>query len=84
MQLQPDLVIAQVELAELLIERGLFDEALAQLDLAYAVAPEYARVHQLRAMISDQVGVPELAQRQRHRADVARARQPRQSYYQAL
>jgi hypothetical protein len=35
-------------------------------------------------MVSDQVGVPELAQRQRHRADVARARQPRQSYYQAL
>ena len=84
LQLQPDLVIARVELAELLIERRLFDEGLAQLDRAYAVAPEYARVHALRALVSDQVGVPELAQRQRQRADVARARQPRQSYYDAL
>lgn len=84
LQLQPDLVIARVELALLLIERGLFDEALAELDRAAAVAPDYARVHELRATISDRAGVPELAQRQRHRADVARARQPRQSYYDAL
>jgi hypothetical protein len=35
-------------------------------------------------MVYDQVGVPELALQQRHRAEVARARQPRQSYYEAL
>jgi tetratricopeptide (TPR) repeat protein len=81
---QPDLVIARVHLAELLAERRLFQEALAQLDLAYALAPEFARVHELRSMVYDQVGVPELALRQRHRAEVARARQPRQSYYEAL
>jgi tetratricopeptide (TPR) repeat protein len=84
LRLQPDLAIARVRLAELLIERRRFDDALAQLDLAYAVAPEFGRVHELRAQVSYQVGVPELAQQQRLRADVARARQPRQSYYDAL
>jgi tetratricopeptide (TPR) repeat protein len=84
LRIQPDLVIARVYLAELLHERRLYDEALAQLDLAQARAPELARIYEVRGVVYDQVEVPELAQQQRRRADVARARQPRQSYYAAL
>lgn len=84
LRLRPDLAVARVRFAELLIERRRFDDALGQLDLANAVAPDYARVHELRAMVYDQVGVPELAQQERYRADAARARQPRQSFYDAL
>jgi tetratricopeptide (TPR) repeat protein len=84
LRIQPDLVIARVYLAELLHERRLYDEALAQLDLAQARAPELARIYDVRGAVYDQVGVPELARLQRRRADVARARQPRQSYFDAL
>jgi tetratricopeptide (TPR) repeat protein len=84
LRLDPDLVIARVYLAELLNERRLYDEALAQLDLAQARAPELARIYEVRGVVYDEVGVPELAQQQRRRADVARARQPRQSYFDAL
>jgi tetratricopeptide (TPR) repeat protein len=84
LRIQDDLVIARVYLAELLHERRRYDEALAQLDLAQARAPELARIYEMRAVVYDQVGVPELAQQQRRRADVARARQPRQSYFDAL
>lgn len=84
LQIEPDLVVARVHLAELLAERRLYKEALAQLDLADAVAPEFARIYELRGMIYDEVGVPELTRRERFRADVARAREPRQSYYEAL
>jgi tetratricopeptide (TPR) repeat protein len=82
--IQPDLVIARVYLAELLSERRRYGEALAQLDLAQAGAPELARIYEVRGVVYDQVGVPELVQQQRHRADLARARQPRQSYFDAL
>jgi tetratricopeptide (TPR) repeat protein len=84
LRLQPDLVIARVRLAELLLERRFYDEALAQLDLAQVRAPELARIYEVRSVVYDQVGVPELAQQQRRRADLARARQPRQSYFEAL
>ena len=84
LRIQPDLAIARVHLAEFLRERRLYDEALAELDLAQARAPELARIYEERAAVYDQVGVPELAQQQRHRAEVARARQPRQSYFDAL
>ena len=60
---QPDLVVARVDLAELLAERRLYEEALAQLDLAHAVAPEFARIYELRGMIYEEVGVPELTRR---------------------
>jgi tetratricopeptide (TPR) repeat protein len=84
LRIQPDLVAARVHLAELLAERRLYKEALAQLDLAHAVAPEFARIYELRGMIYEEVGVPELTRRERFRANVARAREPRQSYYEAL
>jgi tetratricopeptide (TPR) repeat protein len=84
LQIQPDLVIARVYLAELLRERRRYDEALAELALAQARAPELARIYEMRGLVYEEVGIPELAQRQRHRADVARARQPRQSYFDAL
>jgi tetratricopeptide (TPR) repeat protein len=84
LRLQPDLVIARVNLAELLRERRRYDEALAQLDLAQARAPELARIYEVRGLVYDEVGVPELAQRQRQRAELAHARQPRQSYFDAL
>jgi tetratricopeptide (TPR) repeat protein len=84
LRIQPELVIARVYFAELLHQRQLYDEALVQLDLAQARAPELARIYEVRGVIYDQIGVPELAQRQRHRADIARAQQPRQSYFDAL
>jgi tetratricopeptide (TPR) repeat protein len=84
LRMQPDLVIARAHLAELLLERRRYDEALAQLDLAHALAPDFARIYELRGAIYQEVGVPELTRQQRFRAEVARARQPRQSYYEAL
>lgn len=84
LRMQPDLAIARVYLADLLLERRRYREALAHLDRAQAVAPEYARIYQLRGLIYQQVGVPELARQQDLRADVARAREPRQSFYEAL
>lgn len=84
LRMQPDLAIARVSLADLLVERRRYREALAHLDLAQAVAPEYARIYQLRGLIYQEVGVPELARRQHLRAGVARAREPRQSFYDAL
>ena len=84
LRIQPDLVIARVYLAERLHERRLYDEALAQLDLAQARAPELSRIYEVRGVVYEAVGVPELAQQQRRRAEVARARQPRQSYFDAL
>ena len=84
LRIQSDLAIVRVHLAEFLRERRLYDEALAELDLAQARAPDLARIYEERAAVYDQVGVPELAQQQRHRAEVARARQPRQSYFDAL
>jgi tetratricopeptide (TPR) repeat protein len=84
LRLRPDLVIARVHLAELMLERRRYHEALAQLDLAHALAPEFARIYELRGQIYEEVGVPELVAQQRFRAEVARARQPRQSYYEAL
>jgi tetratricopeptide (TPR) repeat protein len=84
LRIEPDLVVARVHLAELLAERRRYDDALAQLDLAHAAAPEFARIYELRGMIYEQVGVPELTRRERSRAEVARAREPRQSYYEAL
>ena len=84
LRIEPDLVIARVYLAELLHERQLYDETLAQLDLAQNRAPELARIYEMRGAVYEEVGVPELAQQQRRRAEVARARQPRQSYFDAL
>jgi tetratricopeptide (TPR) repeat protein len=84
LRIEPDLVVARVHLAELLAVRRLYEEALEQLDLAHAVAPEYARIHELRGTIYEEVGVPELTRRARSRAEVARAREPRQSYYEPL
>ena len=84
LRIEPDLVVARVHLAELLAERRLYQEALAQLELAHAVAPEFARIYELRGIIYEEVGVPELTCRARSRANVARAREPRQSYYEAL
>jgi tetratricopeptide (TPR) repeat protein len=84
LRMQPDLVIARVHLAELLLERRLYEDALAQLTRAYAVAPEFARIYELRGLIYEEVGVPELTRKERFRAEVARAREPRQSYYEAL
>jgi tetratricopeptide (TPR) repeat protein len=84
LRLQPDLVIARVYLAELLHERRRYDAALAELERAQASAPELARIYEMRGVLFDEVGVPELAQRQRQRAEIARARQPRQSYFNAL
>jgi tetratricopeptide (TPR) repeat protein len=82
--MEPDLAIARVGWAEALLREQRFLEALAQLEAAHEVAPEFAKVYELRAAVYEQVGVPELAKRARHRADVARVRQPRQSFYEAL
>jgi tetratricopeptide (TPR) repeat protein len=84
LRIQSDVVIARVHLAEFLREQRLYDEALAELDLAQARAPDLARIYEERAAVYEEVGVPELAQQQRRRADIARARQPRQSYFDAL
>jgi tetratricopeptide (TPR) repeat protein len=84
LSMEPDLAIARVRWAEALLREQRFKEALAQLEAAHEVAPEFARVYELRAAVYEEVGVPELAKRARQRADVARVREPQQSYYEAL
>lgn len=78
---EPDLAIAHVYWAESALAQGRFKEALAQLTAAQKAAPELARLYEVRAAILDHAGLPDLAASERRRADLARAREPRQSFY---
>jgi tetratricopeptide (TPR) repeat protein len=81
---EPDLAIAHVYWAESALARGRFKEALAQLVHAQSVAPELARIYEVRAAILDHAGLAERAASERRRADLARIREPRQSFYDAV
>jgi tetratricopeptide (TPR) repeat protein len=82
--MNPDAVVAHVYLAEALLERDQFEEALAELAKAEVLAPEFAAIYTTRAAIFDRAGLPDLAERARVRAETARRRQPQQNRYDAL
>jgi tetratricopeptide (TPR) repeat protein len=82
--MKPDLAIAHAYLAEALLAREQFGEALAELAKAEVLAPEFAPIYTTRAAIFEQVGLPDLAQRARVRADTALRRQPQQNRYDTL
>jgi tetratricopeptide (TPR) repeat protein len=82
--INPEVAIAHVYLAEALLEREQFEEALAELAKAEVLAPEFAAIYTTRAAIFEQVGLTDLAQRARVRADTALRRQPQQNRYDTL
>jgi tetratricopeptide (TPR) repeat protein len=84
LSMKPDVAVARVYLAEALLEREQFQEALAELAKAEVLAPEFAAIYTTRAAIFEQVGLPDLAQRARVRADTAVRRQPQQNRYDTL
>jgi tetratricopeptide (TPR) repeat protein len=82
--IEPDVAVAHVYLAEALLEREQFEEALADPATAEVLAPEFAAIYTTRAAIFERVGLPDLAQRARVRADTAVRRQPQQNRYDTL
>jgi tetratricopeptide (TPR) repeat protein len=82
--LQPDLAINRVYLAQALVDEARFGQALAELDQARALAPELAQTYEIQAALYEHAGLPALAASERERAQLARARQPRQTYYNAM
>lgn len=82
--LQPDLAIAHVYLAQALVDQARFGQALAELDRARALAPELAQAYEIQAALYEDAGLPDLAASQRRRSQLARVRQPRQTYYDAM
>jgi tetratricopeptide (TPR) repeat protein len=84
LDLQPDVAVAHVYLAEALLEREQVEEALAELAKAEVLAPEFAAIYTTRAAIFEQAGLADLAQRARVRADTALRRQPQQNRYDTL
>jgi tetratricopeptide (TPR) repeat protein len=82
----PDLAIAHVYLAEAQIAGGHLAQAQAQLQLdeARMLAPELARTYEIQAALFEDIGLGDLAARERQRATLARVRQPRQGYYDAM
>jgi tetratricopeptide (TPR) repeat protein len=82
--MKPDAAVAHVYLAEALLEGEQFEEALAELAKAEVLAPEFAAIYTTRAAIFEQIGLPDLAQRARVRADTAVRRQPQQNRYDTL
>jgi tetratricopeptide (TPR) repeat protein len=77
----PSLAIAHVYWAESLIAQNLLQAALAQLETARRLAPEFARTYEVRAALYEHVGIPELAAQERQLAALARTKQPRQTFY---
>jgi tetratricopeptide (TPR) repeat protein len=82
--IRPDVAVAHLYLAEALLEREQPEAALAELAKAATLAPEFAAVYTTRAAIFEQIGLPDLAQRARVRADTAQRRQPQQNRYDTL
>ena len=79
-----DLAIAHVYWAEAALAQGRFKQALAQLAEAQRIAPEFARIYEARAAILEHAGLPDRAEEQRQRAALARTREPRQGFYDAV
>jgi tetratricopeptide (TPR) repeat protein len=79
-----DVPIAHVYAAEALTAQQQFEEALAELAAAEALAPEFAGVYAARATVFERLDLPELANRARLRARTALLRQPRQNLYDTL
>jgi tetratricopeptide (TPR) repeat protein len=84
LRIKPDAAMAHVYLAEALRAREQYAAALAELAKAEALAPEFAAVYTTRAAIFQQIGLPDLAQRARVRAETALRRQPRQNRYDTV
>jgi tetratricopeptide (TPR) repeat protein len=82
--LAPDLAIAHVYLAQALVAEAKFAEALAELEQARALAPELAQTYEVQAALYDDAGLTERAASERQRAQLARLRQPRQTFYDAM
>lgn len=82
--LAPDLAIAHVDLAQGLVAEGSFAEALAELEQARTLAPELAQTYEVQAALYEHAGLTERAARERQRAQLARLRQPRQTFYDAM
>jgi tetratricopeptide (TPR) repeat protein len=84
LSINPDAAIAYLYLAEALRARAQFAPALAELDRAEVFAPEFGAIYTTRAAIFEQIGLPDLAQRSRVRANTALRRQPQQNRYDTL
>jgi len=82
--IDPDLAIAHLYLAEALLAEGEFKEALAEMARARMLAPDMVRVYELQAGLYEDVGLPEFAESERQKAQVALLRQPRQRVYEAM
>jgi tetratricopeptide (TPR) repeat protein len=78
------LAIAHVYWAESLIAQNDLPAALAQLEAARRLAPEFARTYEVRAVVYERVGLPELAGQERQLAALARTKQPRQTFYEPV
>lgn len=79
-----NLPIAYVYLAEALVAQGRLRAALGPLRQAATRAPDYARIYEVRALIHERLDLPRRAELDRRQAALARARQPRQSFYDAV
>jgi tetratricopeptide (TPR) repeat protein len=82
--IEPELPVAYVYLAEALLAQGRLRPALAALTEARELAPDFARVYEVHAELYQELGLPRLAAVDRERAAMARARQPRQTFYEPL
>lgn len=81
---EPDLPVAYVYLAEALLAQGRLRPSLAALAQAGKLAPDFARVYEVRAGLYEQLDLPRLAALDRGRAAMARIRQPRQAFYEPV
>jgi tetratricopeptide (TPR) repeat protein len=84
LSINPDAAVANVYLAEALLEREQLAAALAELARAELLAPDFAAIYTTRAAIFQAMGLPDLAERARVRADTALRRQPQQNRYDTL
>jgi tetratricopeptide (TPR) repeat protein len=82
--IEPDLPIAHLYLAEALLAQGRLQPALVALMDARKLAPDFARVYEVRAGLYQELGLPRLAALDRERADEARVRRPRQAFYEPV
>jgi tetratricopeptide (TPR) repeat protein len=82
--IEADAPIAHVYGAEALTAQKRFEQALAELAEAEALAPEFAEIYSARATVYEQLGLPELARSAQLRARTALLRQPRQNLYDTL
>jgi tetratricopeptide (TPR) repeat protein len=82
--LDPDLAIAHVYLAQALVDEARFAQALAELGQARTLAPELAATYEIQAALYEHAGLTALAASERQRAQLAHARRPRQTFYDAM